>query len=164
MPNPGDFTPTNLAYLIGEDSDNTAIAPGGRVERFIADSQALNVGDVVYVSSTGAKVDKAAVAANYQTYVGVVVGGRQTGDRAMSMSSMVGVKAANAGELVLVQTTGKAWVTSDAAIAAVGKVAAGAVTAGRVSTTGVLAGQTIGLALQTAGAAAVVILMHILHM
>lgn len=165
MPNPGDFTPTNLEYVAHFDQDETALASGGDVQVCISATQDLHVGEVVYFSATGALVDKSTTIANYQTFAGVVVGGRQTGGRAVSKASDIGVLAAHSGELVLVQTSGTANVIAGAAITAPAKVSGDSGTAGRVlGGAGAVAGQIVGIVLQTAAGAASVVLMQIIHM
>jgi len=162
MPTPGDFKPTNLPYLTSEDHDEDYAAVGGNVERYIAAGN-LNVGDVVFFSAVNGVVNKANTAASYQLFAGVVVGGaRTTMGNVLSQSSAVGTLAAVANEQVFVQTSGKCFVVSDAAIVAPAKVTGGTVTAGRVAS-GVSAsqGQIIGVVLQAAAGAGVVVLMNI---
>jgi len=163
MPNPGDFTPTNLEFVINEDQDETYAAIGGDVERYVAGAS-LNVGDVVYFSAAAGVVNKSTTIANYQTFAGVVVGGRQTGGRALTMQNAVGVLAANVNELVLVMVRGKMWVVSGAAITAPANVSADSTTAGRVlDGAGAVAGQIVGTVLQTVAGAAATTLMQVGH-
>jgi len=124
---------------------------------------ALNIGDVVYLSAADTAA-KSNTPANYQKFLGVVVGGKATYGYVGTLSTDVGVSAAATGESVLVQRNGKAWVVADAAIVAGALLTQGATTAGRVDdSASATQGQIIGLALQAATNAADKILMLIGH-
>lgn len=127
---------------------------GGDVIEQIA-SGTLLVGDVVYLSADNT-VAKAAVAANYVKFIGVVVGGESTNMQVAQdreIASAAQITAALNGKRVIVQINGIARVISDAAVAT-GAVTGSAIVAGRISNTGATAGQIIGTALTTAGALA----------
>jgi hypothetical protein len=136
------------------DQNSAGNGNGGSVESFIA-SGTLLVGDAVYLSADNT-VTKAAVAANYVKFVGIVVGGDSLNgfiaqDR--DLQSATQLTAALNGKNVIVQVSGIARVISDAALTT-GAVTGGAVTAGRVSNTGATAGQIIGTILAAVAGAA----------
>jgi hypothetical protein len=163
----GGFGATNLPFQMHSISDDAPPLPGGEVVRLIA-AGTLNVGDAVYLSAAGT-VAKAAVAANYQTAMGIVVGGRQTnggqGDQGIiTATGQIGTLAAKVGEYVIVQYSGIAIGVGQAAIAVGAKVTGDATTAGRLSITGATAGQIIGFLVTACGGAGQTCLVWLNHM
>ena len=156
-------TSHNSLRVRGSENVTDLEAVGGEVNAFLA-AGTLLVGDVVYISAANT-VAKSATVGDYVSYAGVVVGGKQTFGHVGTLAADVGDTAALVGELVLVQNTGKAWVTSDAAITVGARVSQGAVTAGRVDDVAGAAttSQTCGIALQAATGAAEVIQILITH-
>lgn len=131
---------------------------GGEVAEFIA-AAALNVGDVVFLSADNT-VNKSNTAANYNKFIGVVVGGESTGGYIAQDAQLTGtaavVAASGVGKKVLVQYSGIARVISDAPVASGIPVTTGTTTAGRViGGATAIAGQIIGTSLTTAAGAAV---------
>lgn len=121
------------------------LASGGDCAIYTA-SGTLLVGDVVYFSGNNT-VAKTNVAATYAAFAGVVVGGESLNDFIASdeqLASATQATAATNGKRVIVQYTGDAHVIGGVTCAAGVAVAASAVTAGRVTTVGVAAGQTLG--------------------
>ncbi len=151
------------ARRVAPDATADNLGVGGDVLQFIA-AAALNIGDVVYLSAANT-VNKSNTPANYQKFVGVVVGGKATYNQIGTLSTDVGNAAAAANEDVLVQFNGKCWAVADAAVAAGGLITQGATTAGRVDdSASATQGQIIGMALQAATNAADKILILINHM
>lgn len=153
-----DFEPTNFGFVKHAEDEGSA-KPGGPVFEMTA-SGALNVGDAVLISAEDT-VLKTEVTANHKNRIGIVVGGTQTGMRALSGSDALGLAAAADGEQVLVQYAGIAWAVADTATVAVGdKLKLGSTTAGRLmdgtDTTDLAAGITgsiVGSALSASAAA-----------
>jgi hypothetical protein len=139
--------------------DRTSGAAGGIVEVFTA-AAALNTGDAVFLSAADT-VNKSVTPANYVGFIGVVVGGQLTGD---NIITTVGVAAAGTNQRVLVQIAGVATVVSGAAITAGTNFSVGpdTATAGRVIA-GTTAGQVLGKALSSAGAAGVNVRILLSH-
>lgn len=108
----------------------------------------LLVGDVVYYSAANT-VAKSSTAADYAGVVGVVVGGVQTNMQIASETpALVGTNAALVGESVIVQINGIATVIG-AAAAVIGTRVQVVTTAGRVDDAAFVAGQTVGILLET---------------
>lgn len=163
----GSWGSTNLPFLRNSISDDAPPLPGGQVVRLIAGAS-LNVGDAVYLSAAGT-VNKSTTAANYQTAIGIVVGGRQTyaalGDQGIiTATGQVGTLAANINEYVLVCFSGIILAVGGAAIAAGLKVTGDATTAGRISVTGATAGQILGFTMTACGGAGQTCLLWVDHM
>lgn len=154
-----EFAPSNHGMLLPAEDDRTPVGGGGLCLIATA-SGALNVGDAVQLSAVDT-VTKTIVTADHDQRIGIVVGGTQTGMRALVGSDALGIAAAADGEQVLVQYSGVAWAVADANTVAAGdKVKLGETTAGRVldgtDTTDLAAGitgQILGTALDTAAAA-----------
>lgn len=146
----GSYGPTNHTWLFGsEESFDTADSPGGYVTAFKG-AQALNIGDVVYVSAAFT-VDKSTTQTNYNSFAGVVVGGKSTGMKVMQDDAAVGTPAsAAANELVLVCVRGKAKCVADGIIAAGATIQPDGATAGRVES---VAPSTVAHLLQRVGVA-----------
>jgi hypothetical protein len=147
-----NYTNSQWRTSRGSATDPGSSEFGGQVQTFVA-SGTLLVGDAVYLSADNT-VAKAAVAANYVKFIGIVVGGDSLSgfvaqDR--DLLSATQLTAALNGKNVIVQTSGVARVISDAAVAT-GAVTGSAIVAGRVSNTGATAGQIIGTILQAAAA------------
>lgn len=122
--------PTNIPYVTHRPDDDVNVGlVGGQVLQYTAGGT-LNVGDCVLLSAA-TTVNKSVTKANYTSFIGVVVGGKQTDGRALTSSAEVGLLAANINETVLVQISGQAYVVADSAVAIGINVSAGA-TAGRV--------------------------------
>lgn len=149
-----EFTPTNLPYIKGKDSD-ADIAIGGRCIE-IACSGALKLGELVVVSAART-VNKSATAGNAIKRVGIVVGGDLTGMRAIADKDQYGVlTVTSANGRALIQIDGLVYTIADAAIAAAGtQLALSAVVAGRVADAGATpaVGAIVGINLEVAGAA-----------
>lgn len=158
--------PTRFPFIRHGMSDVDFDSLGGAVFLTRAGA-ALNLGDVVY-RSTATRVNKSTTQTNYAGFCGVVVGGKSLVEEAVGheyhLSSGAIVAAAAANDWVLVQFNGIAYVKSGAGITAGTNFSlmADTGTAGRVIA-GTTAGQMIGTALETAGAANVWIKMLINH-
>lgn len=129
MHNPTRFR----SVTFGSDDLSDLNSAGGLVYEFIPQSN-LNIGDIVFAHTVANTVNKSAVAADYQKFVGVVVGGDLTDMFAVtpadaSLSTVVA--AATAGRRVLVQTSGICLVLTGAA-PAIGSLLKSDATAGRV--------------------------------
>lgn len=141
---------TNLNYLMLNRSKNYSVPlePGGVVILASAAAAVLNTGDCVYMTATGA--NKSATGANYFGFLGVVVGGKLSGNEVIygtGFACTTGV----AGEDVLIQISGIATVVAGGTIT-VGtnfSVIPDTGTAGRVIA-GTTAGQVLGKALGSA--------------
>lgn len=152
--------PTTFSALqTAQDSAVGAVASqkGGRVVTLTAGAS-LNIGDVVFYSAADT-VNKSATSANYVGYVGVVVGGDSFDPEGrISYEPLVlasPVTAATTGQKVLVQIDGIAEVRTDGAVTLGTQVICTATNAGRVIS-GTTAGQILGTALATVGAAGVI--------
>lgn len=157
----GSHRPTAQGWVnYSEDNGETPAEIGGGVVCMTAEVN-LNVGDVVYLSSTAGagNVNKSLTpATTLDRIIGIVVGGDNTNMEVVQDDPLIGtLLAAAATRRVLVAQIGIAKALSDAAIATVGlKVIDGTVTAGRVAA-GTTAGHVVGRALNTTGAAGVVV-------
>lgn len=131
-------------------------AYGGQIKTFLAGAS-LNIGDVVFYSAANT-VSKSATTANYVGFVGVVVGGDSYDiDGRISYDTLVlasPVTAATTGQKVQVQIDGIAEVRTDGAVTLGTSVICTGANAGRVIA-GTTAGQMLGTALATVGAAGV---------
>jgi hypothetical protein len=154
----GSHKPTNAAYMNHAETGDFPASPGGIVLQGLA-TVALKVGDIVHLDTVLDSWTKDVTPANYATLTGVVIGGQLTFDSAVQTDSAIGVlPAAGVGQRVLVMVGGVAKVLSDVALVTRGtKITGGSVTAGRASTTGVAAGNYVGVTLDTAAAAGGVI-------
>jgi hypothetical protein len=150
----GSHKPTNTAYMNHAESGDFPASPGGIAIQGLA-LIALNVGDIVFLSSTLDSWTKTVTPGNYATLTGIVIGGQLTFDQAVQNDSAIGVlPAAGIGQRVLVMVGGVAKVLADVALATRGtKITGGSVTAGRASTTGAAAGNFVGVTLDTAAGA-----------
>lgn len=127
--------------------DNNDLEVGGPCQIFTP-AAALNYGDVVYFSAANT-VTKAATAANYVSFAGVVVGGDLTGnERLLTKPTSGTVAVASASGSVLVQIGGVAEVITIGTDAAGSRVMASGVTAGYV-VAGTTAGQMLGTLIDT---------------
>lgn len=127
--------------------DNDGAEAGGQCQLFTP-AAALNFGDVVYFSAANT-VTKAATAANYVSFAGVVVGGDLTGNEILLTKPTTGtVQVASASGTVLVQVNGVAHVITIGTDAAGSRVMASGVTAGNV-VAGTTAGQMLGTLIDT---------------
>ena len=135
----------------GSDPDAVASA-GGPTIPFSA-AAALKIGDAVWIS-TANTVNKSAVAADGVKFIGVVVGGGGSfgNNYGLFDSGSVGLSLVASGKVAEVQVAGIAWVVAGAAIAVGAELGLDTGTAGRVLTN-ITAGQKIGIALTSAGAA-----------
>lgn len=156
---------SNLQWVLHKPVGSTAgdgelgvSGVGGEVKMFTS-AAALNIGDLVYFSAADT-VNKSAVAATTGIpFAGVVVGGESTNDFIAEDAQLAGAAVvaatSGAGKRTLVQVSGIAWVTSDAAAIAAGlAVTEGTGTAGRVSVTGATAGQIVGTTVTASAAGA----------
>lgn len=157
----GDFQPSLFGYIYLGEQENDGDTPGGLVLAFLAGA-ALNIGDAVFVSAAHT-VNKSNVAANYQKFAGIVVGGQAVDFRVLQEDGHVGLAAAAIGQIVLVGYFGKFKVVADAAIVVAAQLQQGAVTAGRVDDPAAVGGQVLGVALEAAAAAGDKILALIAH-
>lgn len=122
---------------------------------------ALKVGDAVSLAAAGF-VTKTVVAADGTKFAGIVVGGGADfgGGYSLDDSGSVGAALVAINKVAQVRVAGIAYVVSGAAIAVGARLGFDTTIAGRVLTNAV-AGQTIGIAMDVAGAAGVVIRMLI---
>lgn len=135
---------------------DTGVLSGKYVEQFVAGATLL-IGDVVFFDPATSRVNKSLTLGDYDSAVGVVVGGRSTFGQILQDNIDIGEQAALVGEEVLVAWGGIVKCISDAAIANGDRVAAAtATTAGRVKTS-VATNFVIGVALAVAGGAGIVI-------
>lgn len=135
---------------------DTGVLSGKYVEQFVAGATLL-IGDVVFFDPATSRVNKSLTLGDYDSAVGVVVGGRKTFGQILQDTIDIGEQAAVVGEEVLVAWGGIVKCISDAAIANGDRVAAAtATTAGRVKTS-VATNFVIGVALAVAGGAGIVI-------
>lgn len=142
-----DSKPTHFSSLAVGALEEERSSTGGRVIRFKANATTLLVGDPVFFSAADT-VDKSGTTANYIRFAGIVVGGNGTRYQVAHDTSMVGMTAALAGEDVLVQIDGIAWVVANIAVAITDNVIV-STTAGKV-TPGTTANQIIGTPVTTA--------------
>ena len=131
----GSFNPSNFRYLTSEilDAGAGAAILGGVTLRMAA-AASLLFGDVVQVTGTAGRVDKATT--NLWKTCGVVVGGVDTDNLVLTDSAGVGVTlcATDAGDEVLVQRAGVCYMALDTVDIAIGdSVIPSAITAGRAS-------------------------------
>lgn len=139
---------TTFSSVMNSSNKEETNAPGGEVKKFISAS-ALNVGDPVYLDSN-AKVAKSATAANYATFVGIVVGGKQTYGLTLWDSDSVGLAAASAAdeEVYVALPNSIAYVVANAATSKGARVI-GSASSGKV-TPGTTATQVLGIAMEQA--------------
>jgi hypothetical protein len=161
----GSHKPTSSPYTINSESEFNStdyLLTGGDIVYAQATVQLL-LGDVVFKTSVKDQVTKSITPANYATMIGVVVGGKQTDFKVIQDDALIGVLvAAAANEGVLVMMWGVAKVVSDAALATIGtKVTGASTTAGRVGTTGAASGNFVGVTLDAAASAGLVIRMGV---
>lgn len=156
------YNPTGVPYRkIGLDAQDLTVPPyGGDVMQYTAEA-ALLIGDVVYFTVAN-NVNKSSTAADYAAFAGVVVGGDSFNGMIVAddPTNCIGQNAAAAGGKVWVQYNGIAPVVSAAALVIHTRLQV-ATTAGRVDDAAFVAGQTVGIALATAGGASVTIPMLI---
>jgi hypothetical protein len=115
------------------------------------------------------QVNKSQTLASYTaSRMGVVVGGEQIGGltarKIVNTPLQIGTLVATAAtsQIVYVMTQGVCWATVDGAVAVGAKLTASASTAGFLSTTGAVAGNTMALALNsTAGSAVTLVLINV---
>lgn len=169
--------------MTGEEGGNTYPgSPGGYVFQFQS-AAALNIGDAVYISaqnstaftlptttgySTGwaaPQVNKSATLANYTASgIGIVVGPVDWYPSIFQgpnyLTTPVAVST-GAGTSVLVMTHGFCWALVDGAVTIGLKLTASASTAGTLSSTGAVAGNTLGYAANsTTGAGATLVFLQ----
>ena len=142
-----DQIPSNFTSTTNQITDTGIAEVGGNVRKFTAGA-ALLIGDVVYLSAADT-VNKSAVAADYEKFIGVVVGGKTAAANGSvtDVEAEIGLAAAAAGEWVLVQIDGIARVKSDGAILATSRIIADATIAGEVDIAGAT-GYFLGIALE----------------
>jgi hypothetical protein len=141
-----DSRPTHFSSIQTGPSKEGYSGTGGNVKVFIGAGQ-LTVGQPVFFSDVNT-VNVSATAANYSRYAGVVVGGKRTDMRVLHDTSHVGVIACAAGEDVIVQIDGIAWVVANVAVAITDSVIMSA-SSGKV-TPGTTANQILGTPVTTA--------------
>lgn len=120
----------------------------------------LNVGDTVIWHTAAEEVTKDNTTGLHTKRAGIVVGGTQTGLKALAGSDAVGTLAASAGEQVLVCYSGIAWGIAQPADVAIGdKLRPDTTTAGRLldgtdttDTAAGITGKVIGTALSASAA------------
>lgn len=155
LPFTGD--PTLLETLRLAVDPELVLAPGGVVGLYTA-KQALLVGDAVFLGHD-LSANKGLETSIYQrNQLGIVVGGYRTDFDAVFGTGMIGIAAANAGELVLVMIRGITYGVVDATGILKGSpITAGRTTAGRVRGDMIVsyAETTAGLVIK-AGASAIV--------
>lgn len=154
----GSKKPSASSWLMMSESNGEIVGGlGGIVVPFTA-AATLLIGDLVYLSAAD-NVNKTTTLATFAaSAVGVVVGGKATGNKVLQEASFVGTTAALATELVLVAVAGIVYVQATAAIGAVGaKVTtdnASTPVAGQISVTNAAAGNIMGITLDVAGTGA----------
>lgn len=126
------MNPTHLPYVSTGYRDSDITGVGGRVVRATAEA-ALLIGDVV-LWSVANKVNKSTTPADYYQFAGVVVGGAPTNNRVVEVTSTTSLAyaAAGAGQDVLIQIDGIAWMVSGAAITFPNRITVDTGVAGRV--------------------------------
>lgn len=182
----GSSRPTNFQYLISSEGDEFLTnAPGGQVIRYQA-AATLLLGDSVFVSGQGGtafnlgtyagypnsgalwfptQVNKSTTLANYtNSATGIVVGGQSltsiSDPEIMQGPNYVtgAITAALATQVVYVMIDGICWANGGIALTVGARVTASAITSGALTTVGYVAGNGIGMVLNTtAGAAPVLI-------
>lgn len=156
-----DIQPANAGFVGPTVEPGTVLSPGGVTFEYQA-AAALNVGDAVFLDSNG-EAAKSATTADYQKFIGIVVGGTKTYMRAITRKADVGIPAAAADEKVIVCYFGKCYGIAAAAIALGGLVTV-VTTAGALDdAAGATQGQIIGTALEAAAAAADKVLVLVNH-
>lgn len=150
--------PSGIPYILRSTDTEGNSNIGGNVQFEVA-SAALKYGDLVF-RLPGGRVGKSLESSVYPAFfVGVVVGGSVTGYAASSDSALVGTQVSAAGERVLVQIDGVAYVPADVSLQVrLGDpIIAGTTTAGRAlgGSTASYSNITAGLAIK-AGASALV--------
>lgn len=108
----GPYFTTTVGY-----DTATGGMPGGLVHFYkvgTGTAETLFVGDVVYLSANNT-VLKSATLANYNTVMGVVVGGTKTNMRAVTTTPGVTDTAAYVNQTAIVLSCGRTWVRFDAA-------------------------------------------------
>ena len=157
----GSHRPTTFSYIsLSEDNSESAASVGGQCEKLvnvISGGVNLNIGDIVYYTAGPlGSVTKSATIANYTNVIaGVVVGGHRTYGSVIQDDAVIGTLAAMPGESVIVAYDGIVKVKSAAAFAVFAGL--GVTTTSGQPGTNVTAGQRIGVALQVAGGANVVV-------
>lgn len=143
----GAHKPSNYPYGAATEASTdilTTIEVGGDCLYGKA-ATTLLLGDAVFLSAADTW-NKSTVVGNYAGLVGIVVGGFRTDGRVIQDDPLIGVtQCALVNEMVIVMVYGVCKVLSDITLPTVNtKVTAGAVTAGRVSTTGAVSGNYVG--------------------
>lgn len=144
----GNQIPSNFPFTTNQLSDTGIAEVGGNVRRLLA-AGTLLIGDVVQLSAADT-VNKTTTNADYQRFIGVVVGGKtyDAGGTVSERAAEVGQTAATVGQWVLVQTDGIARVKSDGAILAGSRVIPDATVAGECDVAGANPGVTLGIAFE----------------
>lgn len=142
------FRPTRFPFIQHSVDNDARAKVGGTVVKFKA-AAALKLGDCVFLSAADT-VNKSTTTGDHDKVVGIVVGGANTNNEAVSDSASYGViTVADADEDVLVQIDGIAYVITDAADAAGSLlIPDDATTAGQVEA-GTTATKIIGMLLET---------------
>lgn len=156
----GSHKSTEMPYSTnseGEIASLDFLLSGGDIV-YAQATASLLLGDIVFKTSVKDQFNKSTTPANYATMVGVVVGGAKTDFKILQDDALIGVlQAAAANDGVLIMVWGVAKVVSDVALATIGtKVTGGSVTSGRVSTTGAASGNFVGVTLDAAAGAGIV--------
>lgn len=126
--------PSNSPYLCSSTDTQDAIGTGGQVEFFYA-KQALLYGDLVYIDTLSATVDKNLESSLYaRGQIGIVVGGPITDYRANDDNvNLIGQQVVAAGQLALILTYGIGYAIADVVGIQIGQpITPGRTTAGRV--------------------------------
>ena len=151
------YKPSNFRYLMNSADSEVAMYPGGDVVRVTA-AVALLYGDVVFLNHAS-RASKHVESSLYpHSFLGVVVGGKNTSYHAAADSTLIGDQMSAAGEDVIVLTRGVAYVSADATGILKGMpLTAGRSTAGRVrgDLWNSYARNVAGLTIKTAGSALV---------
>jgi len=144
--------PTHLGYIAGSGSDIANQEPGGLC--FVAKATvALNIGDAVIVDTTADQVTKSLTTGDHIRRCGIVVGGTQTGMKALTELEAVGLAAAAIDEQVLVCYSGIAWGIAQTNSVAVGdELSLDTTTAGRLLDSAVPT-KNVGIALSASASA-----------
>lgn len=142
----GSHKSSNFPYInMAESSTEASMTQGGIVIAGVTGASTLLLGDAVFFAAT-AIWNKSVTVANYQAGLGIVVGGRATDMRVVQDDALVGTAVSTTGQEVLIGIYGMFKSLADVALATIGvRVTGGAVVAGRVSTTGIAAGNHIGV-------------------
>lgn len=104
--------------IMGYDTSLAGGAVGGEVRIYKNGTDTLIVGDVVYLSARNT-VLKSATLANYNTIIGVVVGGQKTNMQAVVTKPASTDTAATSGQNVLVMSHGRTWIWADTTTAGI---------------------------------------------